>query len=427
MDCRPAATAAAPVCPPRRLLAAALAASVALAGCWITPDSDTSASSSCGSTSASFAATGTDESAVTADGTSQTLANAAITSTSTCSSSDSASFYGINAAVLATNGGAVILTCSSVTTTGAGANGVFAYGSGSSATLSEVTIGCSGQYAHGVDAAGGGALVLSAVDIATTGANSAAIATDRGGGTVSVTGGTMTTTGADSPGVYSTGEVTISGASITASGAEGAVVEGANSLALASTSLSAAKKWGVLIYDSTSGDASAGTGTFTMSGGSLSAAVGPLFHVTNTSATIELTGVTATATSGILLQAAAGSWGTAGSNGGAVTLTAKGQTLSGSVVVDGYSSATLKLQDGSTLAGAVDGAGTAKAVVLTLDATSTWNVTADSVVTLLTDESATFANIASNGHTVCYRSSANGSTGTTYALSGGGYLTPCSG
>ena len=47
-------------------------------------------------------------------------------------------------------------------------------------------------------------------------------------------------------------------------------------------------------------------------------------------------------------------------------------------------------------------------------------------MTLLTDESTTFANITSNGHTVCYRSSANGSTSGTHSLSGGGSLTPCS-
>jgi hypothetical protein len=131
-------------------------------------------------------------------------------------------------------------------------------------------------------ASGGGWLKLTGVKISTAGASSAAIATDRGGGTIEVIGGTMNTSGYRSPGIYSTGKITVRGASMTATGAEAAVVEGANSITVTQTNLTAAKQHGVMLYNSMSGDS--GTGSYTMHGGSLSAAAGPAFYVINTRA-----------------------------------------------------------------------------------------------------------------------------------------------
>jgi hypothetical protein len=77
----------------------------------------------------------------------------------------------------------------------------------------------------------------------------------------------------------------------------------------------------------------------------------------------------------------------------------------------------------------VNPAHTAKAVGLTLDASSTWNVTADSTLTCLTDpegiSGTTVANITGNGHTVTYDAAACSElSGQTYTLSGGGTLQP---
>ena len=69
---------------------------------------------------------------------------------------------------------------------------------------------------------------------------------------------------------------------------------------------------------------------------------------------------------------------------------------------------------------------------LTLDGTSTWNVTADSHLASLMGaliSGTTITNITGNGHTVTYDAgnAANSSLGgKTYALSGGGTLTPAS-
>lgn len=56
-----------------------------------------------------------------------------------------------------------------MTTSGSGANGVFATGSGTSITLSDVTIKATAQGGHGVDATLGGTLTLTNVDITTAG------------------------------------------------------------------------------------------------------------------------------------------------------------------------------------------------------------------------------------------------------------------
>jgi len=266
------------------------------------------------------------------------------------------------------------------------------------------------------------------VTIDTSGANAAPIATDRGGGTITVTGGAFASSGQDSPGLYSTGSLIVSGATISASGAEAAVIEGSNSIALSDTSLTTSKsdKWGVMIYQSMSGDASGAQGSFTMTGGTLAdtASTGPLFYVTNSTGTITLTGVDVTAASGTLLQAAAGNWGTSGSNGGHAVLVASGQTLTGSVIADTISSASVVLSNGSSLTGGITNA------ALTLDASSTWTITADSTLTSLSDAAVsgtTITNIMGDGHTVTYDASlaANSALGgKTYALAGGGSLRP---
>jgi hypothetical protein len=123
-----------------------------------------------------------------------------------------------------------------------------------------------------------------------------------------------------------------------------------------------------------------------------------------------------------LLKAAADQWGTSGKNGGTATLTADNQTLSGNVVTDSISSATLVLKNNSSLSGSVNKA------ALTLDSTSEWNVTGDSVITTLTGATVSgtsVSNITGNGHTVYYSSALNASLGgQTYDLTGSGKLMP---
>jgi hypothetical protein len=357
------------------------------------------------------------------------LKDVTVKTTGSSSSSDDSSFYGLDAGVLALNASRITDTGGSVTTTGDGANGVFSYGSGSSISISGATIKDSGQYAHGIMASGGGNITATDLNVSTKGASSAAVATDRGGGTILVEGGTFRTAGGNSPGVYSTGTITLTGATFEATGAEAAVIEGSNSIVATNSRLTGTVNRGVMIYQSMSGDAQGQAGTYTQTAGSLVALSGPLFYVTNTTATIKLSHVKTSESSGMLLDAAAGNWGNAGSNGGSVTLTALDQQLDGNVVADETSTVKLVLGDSSGLIGAVNTAGNAKEVKVSLDKSSKWTVTASSHVTVLEDPAgvsrASVTNIIGNGHDVYYVVKDNPLLGgKTYQLAGGGELIP---
>lgn len=361
-----------------------------------------------------------------------TLTNSTIWTSGNTSSQDNSSFYGLNAAVLAESASKIYFTHCAISTTGTGANGAFATGSGSAVSLSDVTIYATGDGGHGVMATQGGALTLVDVDMSTAGRNSGAIATDRGGGTIVATGGVVETSGQDSPGIYSTGAIAVTGGVITATGAEAAVIEGSNSIVLTNTLLSSSKadKWGVMIYQSMSGDAEGANGVFTMNGGKLvnTSVISPLFYVTNATGRIILKGVNVVAASGTLLQATAGRWGTSGQNGGTAILTATGQALTGNLVADSISTITVTLQSGSSLTGSINSAQTASWVGVTLDSSSRWNVTADSYVKCLrsaaiSGTSTPVSNLIGNGHTIYYETSyCPALGGETYPLTNGGYL-----
>ena len=362
-----------------------------------------------------------------------TLSNATVTSSGNSSSTDNSSFYGLNSGILVNQAAALVMSGSKVTTSGIGANGVFSSGTGSTVTLSDVTINATGDGAHAVMATLGGTMTLTNVNMTTTGGSASAIATDRGSGTINVTGGTVNTSGNNSADIYSTGAITVNSATMTSSGAEAAVIEGANSITLTDTKLTSTKqnKWGVMIYQSFSGDAEGSEGTFTMSGGSLnlSAIGGPLFYVTNTTGNIALKNVAVSVASGTLLKASSGDWGNSGSNGGNAVVTADSQTLTGNVVADNVSTVKLTLQNASTLTGYLNTEHTAKQMELTLDSTSLWNVTADSYLSCLTDASgisgSSITNINGNDHTVYYDStSCTALNGLTYSLKGEGTLQP---
>jgi hypothetical protein len=378
-----------------------------------------------------------DESAVKITGGTYTISNSSLSSKGATSSSDNSSFYGLNAVMLAyTSSGSAVInsTGNSVSSTGKGANGIFAYGKAVINCTNDV-INCTGQYAHGIMCSGGGTLTATNVTATTSGANSGVIATDRGSGTITVTGGTFSASGKDSPGIYSTGLITVSDATITSTGSEAVVIEGLNTTKLTNITMKGGESstyGGVLVVQSMSGDADAGVATFSMTGGSFKVTAGPVFFVTNTTTDITLSGVALTpATSTILNAAATTRWGTTGSNGGKATFTAIGQTLTGDFIADAISTLSISLTNSSTLTGAINSANTAKTASVSLDAASTWALTANSYVSTFSDANGisgtSVTNITGNGYNVYYDSSLSGNNtlgGKTYSLIGGGFLLP---
>ncbi|MBW1605576.1 hypothetical protein [Lactobacillus sp. Sy-1] len=373
-------------------------------------------------------------------GGSLTLNNSVIAKTGETTSEDNSNFFGQNAGLLVTNGGTANVNNLTETTSGNGANAVFATGSNSTIKLNNAKINTTKNSSRGLDATQKGTITATNTNISTNGSHSATLATDRGGGTVTLNTGNLKTTGDGSPIIYSTGKINVKNVQGNASGAEAAVIEGANNINAVDSHLTANKNNGVMLYQSMSGDSEEGTASFTMKGGSLTSKVtdgskgttnhtGALFYVTNTKANVNLNNVKLTNTSDTLIRAAGDRWGTSGSNGGKLTFTATKQTLAGNVEVASGSSVNLTLKDGSSLTGSINSANTKGTTKLTLGSNSTWTVTKDSHLTTLIASKTSLKNIKSNGHTIYYDKNSSSNSwldGQTYKLSGGGKLTPAS-
>lgn len=290
---------------------------------------------------------------------------------------------------------------------------------------------------------------------------SGGVATDRGGGNISVDGGTISIEGSGSPIVYSTGDIEVSDVTGTASESQLVGMEGLITVLIRNSTLSSSQTGktasdpvadGVIIYQSTSGDAESTTGeaaTFQAVDSKLSSAIqsDSIFYLTNTSADVVLknTELDFASSAARLLYAAgndANNWGQAGSNGATVKFTGIGQQLADDVVADTISSVDLHLTEGTTWAGAAsieqNAAGSTSDAPMTvnIDGSSQWTVTADSTVSSLNvaegakvvDADGKTVTIVAGGQTVVQGDSGltvtvTGSYSTDYDASEAGSLT----
>lgn len=351
----------------------------------------------------SFTALGSDENAVlVSDGATAELTNVTIDRTSSDSTGgNDASFYGVGAAALVTDG-TLKISDSAITTDSNGGAGVFAYGDGV-AYVSDTGITTQKGTSGGIHVTGGGTLYAENLEVETNGESSAAIRFDRGGGTMEVDGGTYISKGTGSPAIYSTADITVSNAALSAENSEAVCIEGLNSIHLKNCDLTGNMPdqdqndctWNVILYQSMSGDSEVGNSTFEMEGGSLTAKNGGMFYTTNTESTFVLSGVIITnaENSEFLLKCTGNSnqrgWGESGKNGADCSFTAKAQELQGDVIWDSISLLDFYLTEGSTLTGAFvedesnAGNGGDGYASLSVDEDSTWIVTGDSVLTTL--------------------------------------------
>ena len=373
-----------------------------------------------------YASTTADESALlisTSDDV--TITNATVTKTGDSDGGDNCNFYGLNAAVLVKDGSTTTITGANITSDADGANGVFSYGGnggkngaegdGTTVIISDSTITTTGDGSGGIMTTGGGVTKASNLTVETSGRSSAAIRTDRGGGTVTVDGGTYTTNGLGSPAIYSTADITVSNATLVSNLSEGVCIEGINSITLndcdmtannTDTNGNATFYDTIMIYQSMSGDADSGTSVFTMNGGTLTSKNGHVFHVTNTTAVINLDNVKIINkdSENILLSVCADGW-----NGdtNTATLNATNQTLEGTILVGSDSQLTLNLTDGSSFTGTVGGSITnAKGetvstevgtVAVSIDKSSTWTLTADTYISSFDGD---ISSVDTNGYTL---------------------------
>lgn len=329
------------------------------------------------------------------------------------SNTENSEFKGINSGILVTEGTANISN-STIKTSAKGSNAVFATGEKSKIYINDSTITTTGSSSsRGLDATYGGYIKADNVKITTQGGSCATLATDRGEGTVIANNSSLETNGQGSPIIYSTGDISIDNTQGTANGSQMVVIEGKNSATITNSTLSASAKGnrndvdkaGVMIYQSMSGDASEGKGTFTSKDSSLSIQstssyykTAPMFFITNTTAEINLENTKLSYGSNILVSAKGTSeWGNTNSNGGNVTLNAKSQTLTGNIEVDKISTLTMNLTE-STYKGTINTDNSAKSITLKLDKNSKITLTGDSYVTTLEDADTSYSNIDFNGY-----------------------------
>ena len=352
-----------------------------------------------------LSSTGTDENvAHISDGAKVSIKNSTITRESSDSQGgDNSSFYGVGAAILATDGEAYVSN-STIDTDSKGAAGLFAYGDGTVYAAND-TITTKQDTSGGIHAAGGGKLYAWDMTVETNGESSAAIRSDRGGGTMVVNGGTYTSNGVGSPAIYSTADISVNNATLTANGSEAICIEGLNSIHLFDSDLTGNMSddeqndctWNVILYQSMSGDSEVGNSTFEMDGGTLTAKNGGMFYTTNTESTITLSDVNITYAddNDFFLKCTGNSnqrgWGESGKNGADCLFTATQQEMQGDVVWDSISQLDFYMTDGSTLTGAVTddesnaGEGGDGYCNLYIGDGCTWTVTGDSTLTSLSN------------------------------------------
>lgn len=329
------------------------------------------------------------------------------------SNTENSEFYGVNSGILVTENSTATIKNATISTNAKGSNAVFSTGSNSKISISDSTITTTGSgSARGLDATYGGYIEADNVKIATQGGSCATLATDRGEGTVIANNSNLETNGSGSPVIYSTGNISITNTKETANGSQMVVIEGKNSATVTDSNLNASGKGnrgdtdqaGIMIYQSMSGDAGKGTGTFTSKKSTLTIQsnseyykTAPMFFVTNTDAVINLNSCKLSYGSNVLLSSKGTSeWGKDGSNGGNVTLNAEDQTLEGNIEIDKISTLTMNLSN-SSYKGTINKDNTAKQITLKLDKNSSITLTGDSYITSLEDSDSSYSNINFNG------------------------------
>jgi hypothetical protein len=242
------------------------------------------------------------------------------------------------------------------------------------------------------------------------------------GGAASSTNQGYTSTTADESAVYvaSGGDLTLVNATVTKSGKASAPLSGANAAIRAESAGHVLLTSGAVSTDSSGATALYATGqgsSIEMYRGTISTTGASAYGILAAlGANVRVERTPIRTVSDTIARATGAS---------TVSLLFNADTVSGALVADASSTITTTLQGASKLTGAAQGA------ALSIDATSVWVVTANSVLSTVTlpggITGTSIPNIIGNGFTVTYLASLPGNAalaGKTYTLSGGGQLVP---
>lgn len=308
------------------------------------------------------------------------------------SNTENSEFYGINAAVLATgNSTLIFIYGSTIYANATGANAVFSTKYSEIIVIDSIINTVSSSSSRGLDSTYGGNITAKNVTITTQGGSCATLATDRGEGYVTCIDCKLTTNGAGSPVIYSTGVITMIDGVGNSNGAQCVVVEGKNSAIVTNSKITSVGKGnrgdtdscGVMIYQSMSGDADVGVGSFTCTNSELSVTTAGIrfFFITNTAAEITLTNCTLNFDGNFLDILGTGEWGEEGKNGGNVTFNGYNQTIEGDITVDEISKLDFKLYGSSIFNGSINAENTTATINVVIEDGCNVTLTEDSYVT----------------------------------------------
>jgi len=382
-----------------------------------------------------------DHSAVLCNGGTLHISNSTLSNSADATSTDDASFYGINAVLLAQpkdkQGSCTIYSeHNRIAGSGLGTNGIFAYGGGIIYSTGD-RITQTGGNTRGIMCSGGGTIHVAADTVDTSGHSSSCVATDRGGGTIYIKGGQYTCHGTNSAGIYSTGVINAEDATFVSTGGEAIVIEGTNYVNATNCHFTAkADKWGVLLYQSFSGDAEEGDrATLSVKGGSITyeGTKCGMFYNTNNRDSLYLENVKLVNAGDTIVNSKKGSWGNTDSarRGGTLSVACNNQKLEGLVCADSDSQVNLYLANGSTFTGSINPIHVAKAASIHIDGTSKWVLTTDAYVIGKLElpeqpnPNVPIKYIQGDGNNIYYLTSANPQLqGKKYWLANGGHLKP---
>lgn len=287
---------------------------------------------------------------VVKNGGSVVLRGCTITKTGSAAEGGASAAEGVNAALVAQSGGSLVLENCTIETDGAGATALAAVGENACVVVSDTDITTRQEASAGIMAADNGCVMAESLRIETEGAYSPMLYAGAGSGTIQAGGIQGHSRGAYAPCVYAGGTLSLTDSEMVADVSACAVLEGQNRLSLAQTMLESRDGgMGVLVFRQDAAQADGRMAELRVSGGRVTADKGAALHITNTAAYVCITdSAQIQGASGVAVKAAAGRWGSSGSNGGQLVLHSDA-AIEGAIVHDGLSSVqTVTEEQGET-------------------------------------------------------------------------------
>ncbi|RAH51987.1 hypothetical protein BO85DRAFT_508266 [Aspergillus piperis CBS 112811] len=340
------------------------------------------------------------------------------------------SFFGLNAAVNVANESVANFDHVNVTVHNGAAN-VYSYGNNTYVSISDSSLYSSGPVSHGLYAAGYGTIVGRNLEHYSGAYRSSSFAGDSPQGYVYVYNSVAHTAGIGSAIIYGQGTVYAENIVGYAEQAPVAFLDTAQ-IDIYDSDLTAGLLAGAVVFSS----GTRGSGSeinFTNSRLTVLPEAAAALWFGNVIASSHLTSTSISTTSGILVVANYSqvtqdfSYFADSTAAAEATVTISESDLEGDLVAYNGSSISWSLTEYSSWTGtAYSGYGTSTFAV-SLDVTSTWTLTKDTVLNNFTDSDRTLSNVYSAGYTLYYDSSAATNrwlNGTTKQLTGGGSVMP---